>query len=271
MKQLPFKYTGGKWKLASWIVPLLPEHTRYIEPYGGSAAILLNKPKVDEEIYNDINGDCVNVYRVLRDPETAEELAYRMFWTPQAREEYVDSYEPTDDPIERARRFLIRCGQSFGSYGGARKESSGWVNAIAPIRSKHWKKYVTPQNFIDWHERMREVTIENADALEVIKKYDKSGALIYADPPYEESTWSTRRAFGKNALTDHAELLRLLKQCKASVVISGYDCELYRDELSGWELHTKNSMTSDKRRDANNRRVECLWISPVASNFRRAG
>lgn len=117
------RYPGGKYKLAKWVISHFPGHEFYVEPYGGAASVLMAKPRVQGEIYNDLDGDVVNVFRVLRDPNQAQELERVLRLTPFAYEEYKNAYEPCDDPIERARRTIFRSFASIGSDGVSRKNS----------------------------------------------------------------------------------------------------------------------------------------------------
>ena len=105
------RYYGGKWNLAPWIIKHFPPHINYIEPCGGAASVLLRKPRSTIETYNDLDGNVVNFFRVLRD--NPDELIRKIQLTPYAREEYNLSRVPCDDPIERARRFYWGCHMSI--------------------------------------------------------------------------------------------------------------------------------------------------------------
>lgn len=109
------KYPGAKWRLAVWILERMPPHEQYVEPFFGSGAVFFRKQPSRLETINDLDGDVVNLFRVIR--EAPEELAAAAWATPWAREEYEASYERPGglDPAERARRFLVRCWQSHGS------------------------------------------------------------------------------------------------------------------------------------------------------------
>ncbi len=102
------RYPGGKYRIAKWIISYFPQHKFYVEPYCGAASVLMRKPRTEGEIINDLDGDVVNVFRVLRDPEQAKELERLVRLTPFAYEEYKRSYDATEDPIERARRTIFR-------------------------------------------------------------------------------------------------------------------------------------------------------------------
>jgi DNA adenine methylase len=127
------KYPGAKWSMAEWIISHFPAHAHYVEPYFGSGAVFFNKPPAKHEVINDLSGDVVNLFRVIR--EDGERLAALIEMTPWAREEYELSYEPSTEPIERARRFIVNSWQAHatGSVGG----KTGWkVNGVVKDASQ---------------------------------------------------------------------------------------------------------------------------------------
>lgn len=111
------RYHGGKWILAKWILSFVPEHRIYVEPYGGAASVLLRKPRSYAEVYNDLDGEWVNVFRVLRNPSHARELVRQAYYTPYSREEFETSYLASGDPVEQARRTLFRSAAGFSTAG----------------------------------------------------------------------------------------------------------------------------------------------------------
>ena len=182
------RYHGGKWRLAPWILSHFPPHRYYVEPYGGGASVLLRKARLSHEVYNDLDGEVVNFFQVLRDH--GEELRRLVYLTPFARSEYALSKEPNPNPIEQARRTLVRSFQGHGSSSlgrvtGFRSKSlrnstgaaAAWMNLPAAMEA-----------MVD---RLRGVVIEHRPALEVIAQHDHPDALFYLDPPYVHSTRST--------------------------------------------------------------------------------
>ena len=107
------RYHGGKWKLAPWIIGHLPPHRVYVEPFGGGASVLLRKPRSYAEVYNDLDGEMVNLFRMARD--NGRELLELLRLTPFARDEFAKAYEQASEPIEQARRTVIRAFMGFGS------------------------------------------------------------------------------------------------------------------------------------------------------------
>lgn len=186
----PLRYFGGKFRLSKWIIPNLPPHKCYVEPFGGGAGVLLNKAPSYNEVYNDLDGEVVNFFRMLR--EHPDELIRAIELTPYARAEQVQAFnEPADNPLERARRLYVRCWQSYG--GGRTQWSTGWRYEIGDTRGK--------RIIDDWNEtdhlqavvsRLKNVQIENDDALRVIERFDSDDTLFYCDPPYQAVTRSVR-------------------------------------------------------------------------------
>lgn len=254
------RYPGGKYKLAKWIISHFPAHELYVEPYGGGASVLMHKPKTKSEIYNDLNGDIVNVFRVLRDPKQAKELERVLRLTPFAYEEYRKAYEPCEDPVERARRVIFRSFASIGSDGVFREHSGfrGLKNYQTTVTAaQEWARY---PNAIDaFVDRLKYVLIENRDAIHVMKLYDRKETLFYVDPPYLMSTRTTDSVTYTSEMTeqDHIDMATVLHNLKGMIVLSGYQSELYQDLFSDWKL-VKKSTTAQNGKS----RVECLWLSP---------
>jgi DNA adenine methylase len=179
------RYHGGKWRLAEWLLKHFPPHRIYVEPFGGAASVLMQKPRVYGEVYNDLDGEIVNVFRVLRNPLSAKELERLIRYTPYSREEFKLSYEDTSDVIERARRTICRSFQGFGSASVTKAHQTGFRsnatrNGTTPAQD--WANY--PGHITEFTDRLRGVVIENRDAIEVINQHDSPRTLFYIDPPY---------------------------------------------------------------------------------------
>jgi len=134
------RYHGGKWRLAPWVIEHFPYHKVYVEPFGGAASVLMQKERAYAEVYNDLDGEIVNVFRVLRKPEQAERLAYLLAFTPYAREEFVLSYEPSDEPIEQARRTIVRSYMGYSSDAATRTVKTGFKSDATGDRRRHFAK-----------------------------------------------------------------------------------------------------------------------------------
>lgn len=239
------RYHGGKFRLAGWIISFFPPHQVYVEPYGGAASVLMRKPPSFAEIWNDLDDEVVNLFRVLRDPVAAAELRRQCELTPFARAEFEDAYQPTDDRIERARRLLVRSWMGHGA-SGVRAHKTGF--RVNPHRQRttaamDWESW--PEAVPAFVERLRKVKIERRPAMKLIDTHDRVGVLIYLDPPYVFSTRSQKRVGNdlyhgyRHEMTDadHAALLERVNAARAMVVISGYPSALYDHALAGWERH----------------------------------
>lgn len=187
MKTL-LQYPGGKKRLASWIVSQMPEHHSYLEPYFGGGAVLFEKPAAPIETVNDLDGEVVNFFRVVRDEESRKKLVDWRRYTPYAREAYEESFkrEPWDR-IERAGYFAVR---SMQSHGFRLNENCGWKKDVhgreAAYALHNWNRL--PESLGEIAARLKQVQIENRPALELIKAFNHENVLIYADPPYVLST-----------------------------------------------------------------------------------
>ena len=115
MKRPMALHHGGKFRLRKWVLSHFPTHRVYIEPFGGMASVLMEKARADLEVLNDLDYQIVNLYRVMRDPVASIRLVEALNLTPYARAEFDSAYEPCTDPVEMARRYLIRAFMGFGA------------------------------------------------------------------------------------------------------------------------------------------------------------
>jgi DNA adenine methylase len=261
------RWHGGKWKLAPWIISILVgiPHRIYTESYGGGGSVLLRKPRVYSEVYNDLDGEICNVFRVLRNPTQARELERLLRLTPFARKEFELSYLSDGDPIEQARRTIMRTFMGYGS--NANNCATGFranSNRSGTMPAHDWMHY--PDQIPAFTARLAGVVIENRPAIEVIQQHDGPQTLHYVDPPYLHSTRGKRMNGNyRHEMTDadHCELAGVLKNLRGAVVISGYPHSLYDELYAGWE-RIERETHADGARD----RIECLWISPNAAAMR---
>ena len=272
------RYHGGKFAIAPWIVGLMPPHECYVEPFGGMASVLLKKSESKTEVYNDLDSDVVTLFRVLRSGPESLLLAEQLRATPFAREEYEAAFEPADNEIERARRFLIRSAMGVGSDSGTRVVRSGFRNKrtsgehydISPARD-----FANLDAFLPaFHDRLRSVIIECRPAADVITALDSPHTLIYADPPYLPETQNrgalaegpTRHGYRDIFDRGHHEaLLSQLLECRSMVMLSGYPSALYAETLIGWTRFDRPS-----RALGGGVRTECLWMNSLCSEQHRA-
>lgn len=259
VKRPVVRYHGGKFLLADWIVSHFPDHRTYVESFGGGGSVLLKKKKSHFEVYNDLDGEIVNVFRVCRDH--LERLRELIILTPYSRDEFVKSYIPTDDPIEQARRTIFRSYAAFGSTGISGKKTGfrGLGRQSGTVPSMDWANYPDAMQAIS--SRLRGVVIENRDAHQVMATYDSLSTLHYVDPPYVHST-RNKHCAGQGyryEMTEqqHLELLHFIMSLSGMVVISGYDHPIYREILTDWKVLERRSMA-----DGAKERKELLFISP---------
>lgn len=280
-------YMGGKRSLAPAIVRELGEHRAYLEPFCGSLAVLLAKPPCGHEYVNDLNGDVINLARVLASPDWRE-LANRLDRTlcsedlfDQAKSEILTDAWELPDPydIERAYRYFVYSWLGRNGFAGTQGASGFSVRYTANGGSQSVRFRSAVTSIPAWHARMRLVSILRRDALEVIaRSHDAEGHVIYADPPYFPSTRTTKSStFGKyhHELTDdqHRELASLLKRfTKTRIVLSYYESPLLEELYSGWTMRrfsmTKNLASQNARGKANTTKSpEVLLINgPSFSN-----
>lgn len=262
MKQRPvLRWHGGKWLLAPWIISHLPAHRIYVEPFGGAASVLLRKPRSYAEIYNDLDDDVVNLFRVLRS-DRADHLVRQLRLTPFAATEFFDAYGPADDEVERARRLIVRSFMGFGSNGVHKKTGfRSNSNRSGTTPAHDWANY--PNALSATIDRLTGVCVMKRDATDVMSAHDAPEALHYVDPPYMMGTRADAAADYAHELTDgqHVDLLRFLRTLSGRVIVSGYPSETYDAELHGWTKVQRSALA-----DGAAKRTECLWM-----NFKREG
>ena len=259
------RYHGGKWMLSKWIISHFPKHHTYVEPYGGGGSVLLRKARSYAEVYNDLDDEIVNVFTMAR--ERGEDLRRALELTPFARTEFEASYQPTSDPLEQARRTILRGFQGFGS-AAACGEVSGFrasSSRSGTTPAHDWRNY--PDAFVAIIDRLRGVVIENRDALACMTHHDGPRTLHYVDPPYVHATrsskvrhTSTRKSY-KFELSDdqHRELATFLCGLSGMVVISGYPSPLYDELFEGWHRIERGALADGARP-----RTEVLWLNAAA-------
>lgn len=261
------RWYGGKWKLAPWIIAHFPAHRVYVEPYGGAGSVLLRKPRAYAEVWNDLDGEAVNLFRVLRDEVQAQRLIELLRLTPFSRDEFVSARDVCVDPIERARRLITYAFMGFGANAHARVPTGFRSNSnrSGTTPAHDWANY--PAALVAIVDRLRGVVIENRDAKAVMATHDSPETLHYVDPPY---VWETRGrgnvydvAYRGYAVElsddDHRELLDFLKTLEGGVLLSGYPTLMYDTALPGWQR-----VQTHAHADGARARTEVLWLNPAA-------
>jgi DNA adenine methylase len=265
------RYHGGKWKLAPWILEHVPPHRIYCEPFGGAGSVLMLKPRSHGEVYNDIDGEVVNVFRVLRDPATSAELRRRIELTPFAREEFRAAYTEPKDDVDRAHKMIVRAFMGFGSASMTREHMTGFrfnSNRSGTTPATDWAHW--PAAIESITDRLKGVVVENKPYAAVIADHDEPGTLFYCDPPYVHETRSSLKNKNGNrghyyrhdmTDTDHRDLAAVLHDVEGMVIVSGYPCALYDKELyPKWARYERLHMADGARP-----RKEALWMNPACA------
>lgn len=262
------RYHGGKFRLAHWIIENMPNHTCYTEVFGGAAGVLLQKPRSYAEVYNDLDGEIVNLFKVMRDKKARNTLIEQLILTPYSRDEFERSWEKVEDPVELARRTVIRAQMGFGSAGATKGITGFRIDTKRKYGTAQqlWAQY--PEQLSKIGQRLCNVLIENRPAVQVLKDHDTATTLHYVDPPYVLDTRypgakSNRVYRHEMNDSDHEVMLKTLLELEGMVMLSGYSSELYDDMLTGWKrIETKARISSGRGTDT---RIECLWMNPSAS------
>ncbi len=256
------KYTGAKWKIADWIVSYLPDHVHYVEPYCGSAAVFFSKKPSTHEVLNDLNGSIVNLFTVIR--TRSEELAQALEMTPWAEAEYkaVERDYTDPDPVEHARKFLIRCWQAHGGtlYQVSKWKHNGLHGNAYPVRT--WQQL--PTRILAAASRLKDAEIRNKPALDMIDYYNAPDVLLYVDPPYIHATRARKYYPDEMTDDDHSTLIDHLITHRGAVVLSGYAHPLYDARLADWYR-----VTLPTAGEHGKQHLEVLWLNERAVRTRQ--
>lgn len=268
-KLIAFGWYGGKFSHLDWLLPLLPKTEHYCEPFAGSAATLINREPSPIETYNDLDGEVVNFFRVLR--QQKEVLIEAIGLTPFSREEFETAIaEPTEalSDLERARRFFIRARQV--RTGLAQRASSGrWAHCRLTSRAgmagavSRWLGSV--EDLSEIAQRLLRVQIEHDIAINVIGRYDSPDTLFYCDPPYPHDSRGDSNAY-KYEMTDaeHRELAGVLHGVQGKVALSSYRCDLMDELYSDWlAIEGPTKLVHSVKQP----RTEVLWVNYQVSNL----
>ena len=223
MRRPVLRYFGGKFRLREWIISHFPAHRVYTEAFGGAASVLMSKPRSKVEVYNDLDKQVFNMFRVLRD--RGNELREKLELTPYSREEYLLSAEPSSDELEQARRTIVRSWFAYSEEGSGFRIYTGNDSHQRPALS--WSTFWT--HIPLFVERLKGVLVENDDAAAVLQRNDYEDSLHYVDPPYVPETRSSGGYSHDMTTEQHIELAGVLCSLKGMVILSGYDCELYNE------------------------------------------
>ena len=248
------RYPGAKWSMAKALINYFPEHKGYLEPFFGSGAILFNKAPVSIETVNDLDGELINFFRQLKSKRFKKMLNILMH-IPYARDIYYKWHKVPRSKFQRALRLFII---SWMSHGGYQPHLTGWSNSKNPNGPNKARVYFnTIAELETYHNRLKNVTIENTDGIKLIEEHDFKGTFIYIDPPYVLET--RKSALYKKEMDDkmHQELLKTIVNLKnAKVLISGYECDMYNEALNDW-----NKAYIKVIDGKGNKKTEVIWYN----------
>ena len=280
------KCHGGKHYVAPKVIALMPRHLVYVEAFFGGGQVFFRRDPRDPrlwwdgptsdgrkadgvcEIINDIDGDLMNLYAVLKDPGTYPELQHRLDLTLFAEKEYRDACQLLSgaggSSVERAAALFV---QMRLSMAGRRKEFTPITTTR--LRGRRNAEANAYRRSIDglWdvHVRLQDVVVLCRPALRVIEDYDAPATFSYLDPPYVPGTRTSPKVYGNGryemTLADHRELLDTIVQCRGRVAISGYANELYDTVLCDWVRHTWDLPNNAAGGKAKAREIEVLWCN----------
>lgn len=261
-KLIAFGWYGGKFSHLGWLLEHLPDCHHYCEPFAGSAAVLINRPPAPVETYNDVDGEVVNFFRVLRN--RTEDLVREIVLTPFSREEFAVALETHNGitDVERARRFFTRARQvrtglaqtaSVGRWANCKNTSRAGMSGVV----SRWLGSV--EHLPQIAERLLRVQIENRPALDIVKLYDSDDTLFYCDPPYPHESRGDSKAYAYEMTDDeHRQLAQTLNAAQGKVALSGYRCPLMQKLYGHWnriDAPQKNCHSVKQSRQ------EALWTN----------
>jgi len=262
----PFIYYGGKSYLKKEIIALMPYHRIYVEVFGGAGNVLLNKPVCPVEVYNDINENLVNVFRVIKDSEDFKEFHRQLALTPYSREEFLyasDIYKQSINSVEKAYCFYILSGMSFTGQGKTWGYAVSLSRRNMAGRNSAWLSNIEELSKI--HNRLKNVIIENKDFREVIRDYDSEETLFYLDPPYILDTRRTGKKYTYEMTDeDYEDLIKILLGVKGNVILSNYkDPRFIELEKNGWQrkdIKKAFSCVNARNTKTKGYRIESIWL-----------
>jgi DNA adenine methylase len=270
----PLKWHGGKSYLAQPIIALTPPHLHYGEPFFGGGAVLFARDPDDQgfwlpphkgvsEVVNDINGRLINFWRVLKDPEVFDRFKRTVDCIPMSRDEWQSAHEHTygKDPVADAVALFVDCRQSRA--GCMTSFTATTRNRTRRHMNGNVSEYLGAVDGLPLvHDRLRRVLIENKPAIDFIMAEDTPGTHFYCDPPYLHETRVSTNAYAfEMTEQNHRDLLDTLRQCKGTVMLSGYPSELYDSVLRDWNRHEFDLPNNAAGGKTKRRMIEVLWCN----------
>ena len=271
------------------LLPLIPYDELFVDVFGGGGSVLLNRRPSPVEVYNDLDGNLVNLFRVMQHPDDAVELERRLRSTLYSKEEFVkaihiiDGSEEPSDKIERAWAMFVNMNQSV--VGRVRRTQGNWSRAAISVSGESavvagWKSLVNRLGGV--YDRLSGVQVEQRDAIESVEYWDGSETVLYVDPPYVHDTRVEDEYYAHEMGNDqHESLIEVLLEAKGYAVVSGYDHPIYnRLDDAGWtrvEIDRLTTMTASQRGKGEDwdreikprgKRTEVVWLNEKAQTVR---
>lgn len=264
-------WPGGKGRQLNDLLPLIPVTRIYVEPFGGGASVLLNRPHSEIEVYNDLDRELVNLFTVLRDEDSYKRFRRIVALMPYSRAEFNRclGFDGEPDAVARAVQFYVVLNQSVS---GKRLATTGdWSRNRTINNADRW--FARQEGLVAVHERIRHVQIECRDAIDILRQWDTPDTTFYCDPPYVLETRGNNKYYAVEPGDEwHYDLIAVLAEIKGCVVLSGYDHPIYR-QLSaiGWYTDTyRQDTTMDLAESAEGRvrrRVEVVYRNERAADY----
>ena len=258
----PLNWYGGKFRLADTLIEEITSipHDTYIEGFGGAGQVIFAKPASKVDVYNDIHPGLFNFFSVLREQPVALETAITL--TPYARQEFINCQEwaSANTPLEKARQFYVTVHQSFASLLNNWSYGIGTIRRGMSVSVSRWLTNVEVKLPLA-AGRLNNIHLENMDFADLIAKYDAPGTLFYLDPPYVPATRVSPNEYNHEmTYADHERLVEILKTIRGSVILSGYDNDLY--DTLGWEkkIISVYTTTFSKQGERGTSRTEVIWV-----------
>lgn len=262
IKSSLFCYAGGKIKMLKHILPIIESipHICFVDAFGGSGSVLLNKKASKIEVLNDINNNIYNLYKVLRDPILSEQLFERLDLTLHSIEDFNHAKDVCKgicdaDDVERARCTFIKYTCSFGGKGRDFARSKAKNEAKGLVGSRIPKMPI-------FQERLKHVTLENEGYEKLFERYDGNDTLFFLDPPYVKETRTCAIYDNEFTTSDHENLIKLANECNGSVILCTFDNHLYDTELKGFEKNiVERTLDLDRRSKNSPRKInEAIFV-----------
>lgn len=269
----PVRWFGGKGPMKAKLLPLIPSTRTYVEPFGGGGSVLFARKPSPVEVYNDLDGRLVNLFRVLQDVRLRRKLYERLRYTLYSRAEYADAMAKQSDPnpVTGAWAFFVVQAMCIGGL-----EKTGWsyvVRSSSKGMASNASKFLSRIDLFDkWADRLRHVQIEQRPAKRVLEVYDSTETTFYVDPPYVSDTRTSGVYRHEMTGPEHQTLVTQLLGLSGAVVVSGYIHPIYEPlTAAGWDrldfavnVHAAAADLQNRTGKRDQQRIECVWRNPKA-------